>query len=196
MLKKDKTLLLLLPALWVAFGLGVGRLFQLRFQSGDVYPPYSSLRADPLGTKAFFESLENLRGLTVRRFIQPLEKLPEGRDRTLFVFGADTTEMNRSTEDEYKKLEQFMFDGGRIVVSFPAVNTKPWAVRREEAKGKKNARESSGKDRVNSDKQNEDESGPKKKHPPDDEEERLLDEAIPTWTSPAVRQKIAAVLAK
>src|SRR2546425_6364856 len=108
-MKKDRPLLLLLPVLLAVFGLGIGRLFQLRFESGDVYPPYSSLRADPLGTKAFFESLENLRGLTVQRFIQPLEKLREGRDRTLFVFGADTTEMNRSTEDEYKKLEQFMF---------------------------------------------------------------------------------------
>jgi len=37
--------------------------------------------------------------------------------------------MEYSTEGEYKKLEQFMFDGGRIVISFAPVNTTPWATR-------------------------------------------------------------------
>ena len=40
-------------------------LFQLRFEQGDIYPAYSSLRADPLGTKVFYESLETLPGLSV-----------------------------------------------------------------------------------------------------------------------------------
>ena len=39
------------------FVLGVIYLFLLRFEAGDVYPPYSSLRADPLGTMAWYESL-------------------------------------------------------------------------------------------------------------------------------------------
>ena len=53
MLKKSRTLVLLLPVLLVLFGFGVLRLFRLRFETGDVYPPYSSLRSDPLGAKAF-----------------------------------------------------------------------------------------------------------------------------------------------
>src|SRR2546427_9645317 len=57
-MKKDRMWLVLLLVLLAVFVLGVGRLFQLRFEAGDVYPPYSSLRADPLGTKALFESLE------------------------------------------------------------------------------------------------------------------------------------------
>ena len=125
MLKKDKALLLLLPVLLAVFGFGLARLFQLRFEAGDVYPPGSSLRADPLGTKALYESLRMLPGMMVRRFTQPLNKLGEGRGTTLFVFGASTFEMNRSAEDEYKKLEQFMFDGGRIVISFAPLNTRP-----------------------------------------------------------------------
>src|SRR5437762_6692322 len=133
-MKKNQLILVLLPVLLVLFGLGVGRLFQLRFEAGDVYPPYSSLRADPLGTKALFESLEILRGITVQRFFQRLDKLREGRGTTLFVFGAQAFDMDYSTEDEYKKLEQFMFDGGRIVISFAPVDTKPWATRRAQAK--------------------------------------------------------------
>src|ERR1051325_7621794 len=138
-MKKDRLLLLLLSVLLAVFGLGIGRLFQLRFAAGDVYPPYSSLRADPLGTKALFESLAWLRGIAVQRFFEPLDKLPEGRGTTLFVFGAQPIDMEYSTEDEYKKLERFMFDGGRIFVSFAPMNTKPWAARREQAKEEKKA---------------------------------------------------------
>jgi hypothetical protein len=39
-------------------------LFELRFERGDVYPAYSSLRADPLGAMAFYESLEKIPGLS------------------------------------------------------------------------------------------------------------------------------------
>ncbi len=45
---------LLLGGLFVT---GLIQLILLRFESGDVYPPYSSLRADPLGCKALYESL-------------------------------------------------------------------------------------------------------------------------------------------
>jgi len=125
MLKRERIWFLLLPVLLGMFGLGVARLFQLRFESGDLYPPYSSLRADPLGTRALYEGLENLRGVGVQRFIQPLDKLRAGRNTTLFVLGADALEMSRSTEHEYKTLEQFMFEGGRIVISFGPLNTRP-----------------------------------------------------------------------
>ena len=171
-MKKDRPLLLLLLVLLAVFGLGIGRLFQLRFEAGDVYPPYSSLRADPLGTKALFESLAMLRGITAQRFFEPLDKLHEGRRTTLFVFGARAFDMDYSTEDEYKKLEQFMFDGGRIVVSFAPVNTKPWATRRAQAKEeKKTGDKAPSKKEQKSDEPDEEESMPRKKKPPADDEE-------------------------
>jgi hypothetical protein len=49
------------------FAFGVTRLVQLRFEHGDVYPPYSSLRADPLGTMAFYESLGKVPEVSVQR---------------------------------------------------------------------------------------------------------------------------------
>jgi len=172
-MKKARLLLFLLPVFLAGFGLGVGRLFQLRFESGDVYPPYSSLRADPLGTKALFESLEMLRGMSVQRFFEPLDKLREGRRTTLFVFGAQPFDMDYSTEDEYKKLEQFMFDGGRVIISFAPVNTKPWATRREQAKEEKNSKDKgSPKREKKSDEPGGKESMPhKKKRAPGDEED-------------------------
>jgi hypothetical protein len=126
-------LLVLLVALALAFGLGVARLFQLRFEAGDLYPPYSSLRADPLGTRAFFEALKGLEEISVQRFTSPLNKLPVGRDTTLLVLGGAPQSMEESTEDEYTKLERFMSDGGRIVISLSPVNSRPWNIDPREA---------------------------------------------------------------
>jgi hypothetical protein len=171
-MKQDRTLLWLLPVLVAAFALGVARLFQARFESGDVYPPYSSFRADPLGTKALFESLENLRGQTVRRFTAELDKLPEGRRTTLCVFGARPRDMEYSTEDEYKTLEQFMFAGGRIVISFAPANTRPWtAPRAEEQAEKKSKDKTSGNKRHRPGDPDDEEPAPRKKKKPVGDEE-------------------------
>jgi hypothetical protein len=168
-MKKDRMLLVLLPVLLATFSLGVGRLFQLRFEAGDVYPSYSSLRTDPLGTKALFDGLENLQGITVQRFFQQVARLPEGRRTTLFVFGAQAADMDYSTEVEYKKLEQFMVDGGRIVISFAPVNTRPWAARRAQAKEEKKTRTSQKKE------PNEPDDEEAKKRPPAGDEEESPD---------------------
>src|SRR5436309_2954544 len=55
-------LLLLSGFLW-----GVVQLFEIRFARGDVYPSYSTLRSDPLGAQAFYESLSRLSPLQVSR---------------------------------------------------------------------------------------------------------------------------------
>src|SRR5687767_4766931 len=96
------------------FGYGLVQLFNLRFASGDVYPPYSSLRADPLGCRVYFESLAELRSEKVHRFLQLPEKLPDGKGVTLFVFGLPWSEMT-AQPGEYKALESFIQRGGRLV---------------------------------------------------------------------------------
>ena len=42
----------------------IGLLFELRFAAGDVYPRYSSLRSDPVGVRALYDSLARLPGGT------------------------------------------------------------------------------------------------------------------------------------
>src|ERR1041384_7220378 len=74
------------------FMAGVIYLFLLRFEAGDVYPPYSSLRADPLGTMAWFESLQKLPSLTVRRDMSSNSKLPEDKDTTYLHLAANELE--------------------------------------------------------------------------------------------------------
>jgi hypothetical protein len=54
---------------------GLVALFTADFAGGEVYPEYSTLRADPDGAKLLFESLTRLPGLTVTRNFMPLQNL-------------------------------------------------------------------------------------------------------------------------
>src|SRR5262245_55590492 len=86
-------LILALLVVLGGFGYVLVQLFNLRFASGDVYPHYASLRADPLGCRVYFESLAELGHEKVHRFMRPAEKLPDGKGTTLFVFGLPWSEM-------------------------------------------------------------------------------------------------------
>ena len=61
-------------ALFALLILGVFELLMLRFETGDVYSPYSSLRTDPVGSKAYYESLLLQPGVQVERRYRPLRK--------------------------------------------------------------------------------------------------------------------------
>ncbi len=82
MLKHQKTLVLVLAFAMAGFVFGIVRLFELRFSAGDIYPPYSSFRTDPLGTKALTESLRGVPNLSTSRFFQASSKLGGGRQRS------------------------------------------------------------------------------------------------------------------
>jgi hypothetical protein len=119
-MKRLPVLLLLLVA--GGFLYGLIHLFNLRFESGDNYPAYSSLRADPLGAKALYESLDQL--LPARRHLQPLSRLGEGRDTTLVWLGEDVKKL-RLSPNEFKDLETFVRTGGRVVIGLLPVLERP-----------------------------------------------------------------------
>lgn len=115
---------LLLVLLVVAFGAGLTWLLLLRFDAGDVYPPYSSLRSDPLGSRALFEALASLR-VTVRR---NYASLPEGADAagaTVLLLGCESAAWQFQTENDLLEMERFMTGGGRLVVAFSPLVTDP-----------------------------------------------------------------------
>jgi hypothetical protein len=62
-------------ALAAVFLGGLVALFTADFAGGEVYPEYSTLRADPAGAKLLFESLTRLPGLTVTRNFMPVQSL-------------------------------------------------------------------------------------------------------------------------
>jgi len=105
---------ILLLVLLLAFAAGLLALFKVRFARGDLYPPASTFRADPLGARAFHDSLA--RFTDVRRHLRSLAALGEGRDATLFFLGAERSDL-RLPADEFKHLEAFVADGGRLVIA-------------------------------------------------------------------------------
>ena len=125
MLKRSAMLLggLLLIA---GFAGGVIRLFDLRFARGDVYPPYSTLRSDPLGASALFESLNRVPGLAARRYFEPTFKESDGQERTLMVLGLDPWELQQLPRTEFSTLQQFVYHGGRLVMAYsPVIGARP-----------------------------------------------------------------------
>src|SRR5580692_7005239 len=62
-------------ALAALFLTGLVALFNADFAGGEVYPEYSTLRADPNGAKLLFESLARLPDLTVTRNFMPVQNL-------------------------------------------------------------------------------------------------------------------------
>jgi hypothetical protein len=100
------------------FALGAVSLFELRFQAGDVYPPYSSLRADPLGAMALYESLEKIPGLTVRRDFSDSNRLPEEPQTVYVHLAGDPYEWDFMPPDIYHNIQGFLARGGRLAITF------------------------------------------------------------------------------
>jgi hypothetical protein len=114
--RRCSSILLLGCAMGLA--LGVWALFRLRFEVGDVYPEYSSLRADPLGTMALYESLEKLPGRTVRRDYSSENQLPEGAAGTYLHLAANRQSWQWLPPELIGQVQRFTARGGRLVLTF------------------------------------------------------------------------------
>ena len=115
---QNKTLLILLfIVLGASFMAGIAQLFVLRFEKGDIYPAYSSFRADPLGTKALYASLDNLDGVFVKRNYYAFKKLEARKDTALLYLGASVCPCFLSAEDA-GQFDRFVREGGRVIISF------------------------------------------------------------------------------
>ncbi|HEY3855493.1 MAG TPA: DUF4350 domain-containing protein [Verrucomicrobiae bacterium] len=117
MLKHQKTLIVLLTVALAVFVFGMVRLFELRFSAGDIYPPYSSFRTDPLGAKVLYEGLQHVPKISTSRFFQESSKLGTGQQRTLFVIGVARDELDEMPASDYEALQNFMTSGGRVIIS-------------------------------------------------------------------------------
>jgi hypothetical protein len=123
MLRKPLLSLLLALVLAAIFIGGLTHLFALRYEVGDVYPEYSSLRADPLGTKALFVALGELPGLEVRRNFKPLPKFQSDKPVTLVYTGVSHDAM--WTGAELRAFDSLVVTGSRAIFTFYPVETPP-----------------------------------------------------------------------
>ena len=118
-MKSRKDTLSIVVAILI-FGLSAYALLHLlimRYSSGDVYPEYSSLRTDPFGTKAFYESLRDCCDLNVSRNFEDFSKIKNNTNSTIIFAGASFSG-DKIPESFFKDLESFMKNGGRLVVAY------------------------------------------------------------------------------
>ncbi|MDZ4816672.1 MAG: hypothetical protein SGI71_10440 [Verrucomicrobiota bacterium] len=129
---KNTSYILILIITLVCMVYGLWRLLKVRIDTGDVFPPYSTLRADPLGSKAYYISLSNLESLKTFRNTGPLDRLKLDNDTTLVFTGVQAEDFAYSFEYDPPFrlfLESFITKGGRLVVTFFPHTTKPESAR-------------------------------------------------------------------
>ncbi len=102
----------------LVFSLGLGWLFWLRFQAGDLYPPYSSLRGDPLGTQVFYESIQAVDEGGVRRNFRPPDQVAINATTTFLVCGVGDGGPFFTDRAWTQLLERLANQGGRLVITF------------------------------------------------------------------------------
>ncbi|MCP4625116.1 MAG: hypothetical protein GY850_16550 [bacterium] len=117
---RNGTLILLLVALLI----GLIHLFMLRFQAGDIYPAYSSLRSDPLGTRIFYDSLGKFDDIDLQRNYRLLHSLKSRADTAFFYLGAQIPVSDWMPKKTSRDLDRLTQSGGRLIISYLPVNKK------------------------------------------------------------------------
>ncbi len=140
-MKKYFPLILLLGCA-AALTFGLVRLFQLRFEVGDVYPEYSTLRSDPLGAMALYESLGQVSGLSTRRDFTTQNRLPEESYTVYLQLAASEYDWDWVPADLSHELEAFLARGNRLVITFfPQTSAyRPYETDEAETNSMKSAR--------------------------------------------------------
>jgi hypothetical protein len=106
-----------LAALFLAlFVWGAEEVAVMPLQTGEIYPEYSTLRADPLGAKALYDSLSALPELDVSRLYKQRSVLNAGT--ALLVLGVNSGSWPGDSEDALGRYERLLQKGGRLVIAF------------------------------------------------------------------------------
>jgi hypothetical protein len=122
-MKRHTSLLILIVCLAVLV-VGLIRLMALRFESGDVYPEYSSLRSDPLGTMVLYESLGTLEGFTVTRDLSATGQLPNPSGATYLHLATTDRAWERVPPKTVEDVEQFVRRGARLVITMYPLSSR------------------------------------------------------------------------
>src|SRR5262245_42534764 len=99
---------MLLVACGVMLTYGIIRLITLRFELGDVYPEYSSLRSDPLGTMVLYESLSDIDEVDARRDFSTANTLPTANRTTYLHIATTATAWQSVTNETFREIERFI----------------------------------------------------------------------------------------
>ncbi len=116
MLHKIAAAILIIALAW-----GLEQVVVSPLETGAVYPEYSSLRTDPMGAMALYESLAKL--LKVERLYKKRQN--SGPGITIFVLGLEPVAWSKLKVETLKEYEQLTGRGARLVIAFLPVS-RPW----------------------------------------------------------------------
>jgi hypothetical protein len=108
---------LTLLAVVVAFGMVITSMVGKRYQQADHYPDYSTLRADPLGTRALHDALDRMPGVTVLRNFQPMKKLEGAPGKVLILPSISASIFESPFELDSLAVARFAASGGRVIIA-------------------------------------------------------------------------------
>lgn len=136
---------LVLAAVFLA---GLILLMQRSFAPGNVYPPYSTLRTDPLGASALVESLQAMPGQTASRNYQSLSRLAElHAGATLVELGGDFEDGVLLSPRDYALLEEMLAAGTRLIIlPAPVVDNLPTENKKDGDQSKEKTGSETGKE--------------------------------------------------
>lgn len=115
---KRSAYLWLFAGLVMVFAGGLVWIFSLLFASGNLYPPYSTLRADPLGGRVLYESLKALEDREVIRSFAPAEAVDVERPSTVFFLGATPLGWSYVRGETADLIQETTRRGGTVVLAF------------------------------------------------------------------------------
>lgn len=97
-------------------------IFMARFESGDLYPKYSTFRPDPFGSKVLLKSLDRLQNVEVDVVRDRIlfEKETEGVGRVIFLLGLPVLS-NYSRFDVGDTLDRLIEDGATVVLALGSI---------------------------------------------------------------------------
>ena len=112
-----------MTVLIVALAWGLEQVVVSPLETGAAYPEYSSLRSDPMGTLALYESLGKV--LKVDRLYKSRMRSDPGPGTTIFVLGVEPVGWAKLKTDTLKEYEALTAKGARLVIAFLPVS-EPW----------------------------------------------------------------------
>ena len=102
----------------------LARLFEISTAGGAIFPAYSSLRADPLGTKALHDALARLDGYRVERSFQPWPAF-RGNNAAVLILGESAHTWRMPDEVTLADYETRAAAGTRLIVALQGESGLP-----------------------------------------------------------------------
>lgn len=112
---------IILAVLLITLVWGLDQIAVAPLETGDIYPQYSSLRSDPSGAKALYESLADIPGINVDRLYKERQTMHPGD--VMFVLGVDPVPFSAVDEKTIGEYAALVSKGGRLLLAFLPLQT-------------------------------------------------------------------------